>query len=252
MNDSKYEPEEEEDKSNPFVNIIKAILLFIWRIITLPFKLIWYLLKMLNEVRVVALGCLTLIVISIIAIILIFVFKPAFLWEPLKTFLNNDIQTPAIQDVNEQNIYQKINSSGLNEVELSESEVTYLFRKANLINENSVVGLTDNNMVVYFNVDTPESPLWVFIKTKQDITGNLKIDSTGFGRLSMPDFISNWLANGFNSVTDLLGKQNRNSSLVIVMNQILDSKQISSVIRLNSAEIRQEKIILKFDIIGLD
>ena len=244
--------DEENDKSNPFVNIIKAIFSFIWTVITLPFKFIWYLLKLLNDVRMAVLGLLTLIFIIILSLVLIFIFKPAFIWEPLKGFLNSDIQTPIYQNLTEQNIYQKINSGGMNEIMIGESEVTYLFRKANLINENSLIGLTDNTITVYFDADTKESPLWVFIKSRADETGNLKIDSTGFGRFSMPNFVSNWLASGFNAMMDLLGKQNRNSSLVIVMNQILDSKQVAPVIRLKSAEIRQGEIVLKYDIIGLD
>ena len=251
MKDQKQDGEE-EDRSNPMMNIIKAALSFIWTVLTFPFKLIWRFFKMLNEIRVVVLGFLTLIFIIIISIVLIFVFKPAFAWEPLKGFLNNNIQTSNYQDVNEADIYWKINSGGMNNIVINESEVTYLFRKAGLINENSVVGLTDNSMTVYFNTDTKESPLWVFIKADQDSTGNVKISGTGFGRFSMPDFVSNWIATGFNTVLDLLGRQNRSSTMVIVMNQILDSKQVEPIKSLSVAEIRQGEIILKYNITGLD
>ena len=242
----------EEDTSNPFMNFLRAVWHLIWTIVTAPFKLIWHFLKMMNEVRSVVLGLLTFVFLFILAIVLIFVFKPAFAWEPMKGFLNNDIQTPVYQIVSEDNIYWKINGGGMNEIVLTESEVTYLFRKTGMINENSTVGLTDNTITIYFNADTKESPLWVFIKAEIDNTGNLAIKSTGFGRFTMPDFVSNWIASGFNSMIDLLGRQNKNSSLVLVMNQILDSNLVAKTKELASAEIRHQQIILKYNIIGLD
>lgn len=242
----------DEDTSNPFVNMVKTVLRFLWTAITFPFKFVWNFLKMMNNVRIFVLGLITLIFVTILVIILIFIFKPSFAWEPLKGFLNNDIKTPTYQDVSEAKIYQRINSGGLGEIIITESEATYLFRKAGLINENSLIGFTDNSMTVYLNGDSKESPLWIYIKTKTDHDKNLTVESSGFGRFNMPDFVSNWMASGFNSVVDLLGRQNRSSSLIIVMNQVLDSKQIVLTKVLKSAEIRQNVIILKYDITGLD
>jgi len=227
-------------------NLIKGLI----AILLFPFKLIISLLKIINEIRSIALGCITLIILTIIGVILLFIFKPAPIWNPVKDFLNAGLQIDQITSTNNGNIYNRINQSTDNNfiVTLSEDDITTLFRQAGIINSNSIVELRQNQIIIYIDTENNDKPLWVFVSASIDGGNNLVADRSGFGRFDLPGFVSNMVTSGVNTITDFLARQNKSSKAIVVFNQLLDQNQIAKNLTLKSVVVADRQAILTFEL----
>jgi len=247
MVDNTQQIYEEERSPNVFVTIFRALVIALF----FPVRLLIRFFKLLNELRAVILGFITFLFILLIALIVILIFKPPFFWDPIKVYLNADLNNLVTQDVKESDIYNKINLSTDNNgyVELTEDEIVYLFRMFGVLNEKSTIGLKQDKLIMYINTENSDKPLWLFVESTVDERGNLNVSKSGFGRFMLPDFISSSVSKGFGGVLDFLGRQSKNSGMVILFNQVLDQKRVFQDLTLSNVILKDGKAVLLFVIL---
>ena len=258
--DSKRNYRDEDRGENPFVNMLWGL----WAAIKVPFVLLVSFAKMLNEIRVLILSIITIVVFSVIALLLIIIFKPPFAWEPLKDFLNAELRIESGQAANEEDIYKKINelisvtaqnarqnvgqTSLQSEIKLSSADITLLFQKAGIIQSDSIVSVEKDIMRIYMNIDSKEKPLWLLVNLRKNADGNVKVDDVAFKRFGLPGFVAGAMNSSFGGLADILAKQNSKTSSVILLNQVLDNKKINTALSLEQVDFADGFAVLAYTI----
>jgi hypothetical protein len=254
--EKRHEYKDEERGENPFVNMLRGI----WVVIKVPFRLLVSFARMLNEIRVFILSVVTIVIFGFIALLLIVIFKPPFAWEPLKDFLNAELRIESGQAASEDDLYKRINklvvdtaqntdqASIQKEIKLSSADMTLLFQKAGIIKDDSVVSIEKDLMRIYMNIDSKEKPLWLLINLCKNSDGNVKVDEVAFKRFSLPGFVAGAMNSSFSSLTDVLAKQNSKTSSVILLNQVLDNKKISTALSLERVDFIDGYVVLAYKI----
>ena len=139
---------------------------------------------------------LTCIVISMILLLIaaavaIVIFKPAFITEPLKVFLNADYK-PA--DVSEgtssesvKNYIDEVTNATDGEVtfQITEDQLTTLVREKFDENVDVRTGMEENKLQLFIDIAQQGEPLWLIIELS-DNGDNLTFSRIGFGRINTP------------------------------------------------------------------
>lgn len=155
------------------------------------FSLIWNFIKF----------AFLLAVIGLVLLVLTIIFKPPFLWSPLKTFLNGQLSGTATADyvkigssetaVNIDSVLtQMISSDNQNEliVNLTEQEFASLVKSQLPIANNAYLDFNPEQLRLLIDLDGSGEPLWLAINFKLTAQQFGLVDA-GFGILTVPDFL---------------------------------------------------------------
>lgn len=142
-----------------------------------------------------------LAVIGLVLLVLTIIFKPPFLWSPLKTFLNGQLSGTATADyvkigssetaVNIDSVLtQMISSDNQNEliVNLTEQEFASLVKSQLPIANNAYLDFNPEQLRLLIDLDGSGEPLWLAINFKLTAQQFGLVDA-GFGILTVPDFL---------------------------------------------------------------
>ena len=237
-----------KEKGPPWYTQIPKILV---KIITFPFVLIQKILEIIiKTLNLAQSGCMTaafIIMLLFLVLIITVLYKPAFLWNPIKTFLNNDITVATVENIPVDEVYAKINTIGTSNksVPLSNSELTSLIRDFSLLDENLRAVSDDNGMTFYMNIDTKERPLWFRISTEKS-SNKLAIKKIGFGRIDTPNEFAGFLNDTVGIIFGFVEQQVTSENYITFFESILNKSKLNDDLDLKQVEMRKDEVILYF------
>lgn len=209
------------------------------------FKQLWKFLKLIKNLLV---GILIFLFILLIGFVLIFAYKPPFIWNPMKTFLNNDLVLPEVSVQTEDQIYEYINTTAKNQsvVELNESQFTKIAVAKLEISKKNFFKFETDNVLFYLNIDTDERPLWSVLSISVKKNEKLKVQKIGFGRMDTPSFFSSLVNDTVGSVFSFVEKLVTADNNLLAFNQLIDTKKIDKSLTLKDVKVVSEKIVLTY------
>lgn len=160
-----------------------------------------------NKPIIPSLGCRSmvrtvfwLILVFIIFAFYLFIFRPEWAMNPIKSWLNDGLGEEGRQEIiyDKQEIYDQINSSlkgfqlGDNDLLLTKQQLHLLIKGAfpKLIPDPFYLNLDDDKLEIYWDVEADTSkPLWLTATLSSGGGENLQLSRVGFRRLSSPDFL---------------------------------------------------------------
>jgi len=187
--------------------------------------------KVLGSIRkTISLGCFVLILL-IIALVLIIVFKPAFAWNPIKSFLNGSYEEPGITEVTHEGVKQYIDEAITdldNSYTLSESQATILFN--NQFSTNIQIDFEPDIMRLIYDIDkNPDNPLWVMIDLGKNSDGSLEVKRIGFDRVSLPSSVNRFISNYTFKAMNLVQGNFKDQTSISALSIFTDAPSASSI-----------------------
>lgn len=217
-----------------------------------PFHWLWKLLKLIINffklIKNVLLTIFILFIVGIIAVLFIALYKPPFLWNPLKTFLNNEIQ---VIDTNKENvdvIYAMINDKAKKDtfVTLTESQFSKIAFNKLAMAEEDFIKFSKDKMYLYLNTDTKERPLWNVVSINVKTGEKMKIQSFGFGRFDTPQFVSGLLNDTLGTVFTFVENLVTANTNTFAFNELMDTSKLDKSLTLNDVKVEEGKITLSY------
>jgi hypothetical protein len=217
-----------------------------------PFYWIWKLIKLifnfLKLIKNVLITILILFIFGILAVIFVALYKPPFLWNPLKTFLNNEIQVINTNNENVDAIYALINEKGKKDtfVTLTDSQFSKIvFNKLAMAEEN-FIRFSKDKMYLYLNTDTKERPLWNVVSINIKTGEKMKIQSFGFGRFNTPQFVSGLLNDTLGTVFTFVENLVTSNTNIFAFNELMNKEKLDKSLTLNDVKVDEGKITLTY------
>jgi len=184
-----------------------------------------------------------LVQILIVGVILTLIFKPPKLWNPIKSYLNDNVKAQQT-DVKLEDIYTKINNSqGIEIISLDSDEVGLLLEESYSQFDNIDVVLDQDSLQLFFNIDkSQEYPLWIKTEFEEMSDHGLRLQSIGFVKYNIPEsFVSKITSNEYTiGILDILNKE----SVEDMVSQVIDNDLLSTDITITSATISQGELVL--------
>lgn len=152
-------------------------------------------------------GCLLFIILLVLLGAFIY-FRPGFVWNGVKDFLNQGYQpnTEASVDyISDAQVIQQLQEEG--SVEISEQELqTLVWNKTN--SQGYYVDVEPNYVRIVRDLDkNTQNPLWFMIEFGQGSDSRLNLTKIGFQRFGMPSFLRDSISNMLFSALDVSGTE---------------------------------------------
>lgn len=213
-----------------------------------PFKLLIMPFKLLGLIRkAITTGCF-FIVLGIILFVLFIVFRPVFLWNPFKDFLNEGLQ-PYPMEIDMQGFYEaaSITASTTRRLEITEEELAALF-KQHLTDETDLrTQISPDRVRVMVNVEESDHPLWLVADISKNEADTFSLTNAGFVRFGFPGGINSVIGDRIFSVLDLKKQQVAGNSNTRFFNFLLDHARFTKNVVLKDVELEEGRIILNFE-----
>lgn len=226
--------------------IVGAAILFPFKML---YKLLEIILKTLNLLQTTCLTITFIVVLVLLGLIITILYKPAFVWNPLKTYLNSDMYVNDITQVDMNGLYERISMEGISEgrAALSDSELTYLIRDFTLLDERLRTHSTANGMVMFMNIDTNERPLWFRVETLKE-NNRLVVSRVGFGRFDTPNELAGFLNDTVGIVFSIIEQQVTAENYLTFFDQIINETKLDRRLHLSSVELKEGSAVLYFEV----
>lgn len=213
-----------------------------------PFLPIKWLFQGINGCRqLVVTGCF-LIVVFIVALVLTVIFRPPFLWNPLKAFLNDDFNPPPPAEASADEVYAGISDQadeGLT-ASISEQQLSVLLSERIQQGKEVRVDMEDKLMRILVNIDTSDSPLWLALDIVQE-DDKLAITRIGFGRLSLPEGVNSFLSDQIFAVLQLTKQQIAGSTTVKFTDLLIDQNKIEGGVSISAIAFAPDELQISFN-----
>lgn len=186
--------------------------------------------------NILSAGCLLVIILLLLTLYTV-IFKPPFLWEPAKNFLNADLVIPEKSTSSSSEIRERIESDllSLDEITVDESELAVLLADKVGVANDLRTAITPEGIIVYVNIDSPDAPLWLKLNLAESEEGSIKMQEIGFERVGMPEAFKAGVNNNFESLLEFL---KRDSDIALITELIgLDESESLAQIELGEGEL---------------
>ena len=217
-----------------------------------PFHWLWKLLRLIINffklIKNVLLTILILFIVAVLAVIFIALYKPPFLWNPVKTFLNNEIQVVDTSKENADTIYAMMNEKAKKDtfVTLTEGQFSKIaFAKLGMANDD-FIRFSKDKIYFFLNTDTKERPLWNVVSINVKTGEKMKIQSFGFGRFDTPQFVSGLLNDTLGTVFTFVENLVTANTNTFAFNELMDASKLDRALTLNDVKVDEGKITLTY------
>jgi hypothetical protein len=223
-------------------------------ILLFPIKLIYRLLEIiLKALNLVQTTCLTIafiIIILVLGLVIVVLYKPEFLWNPIKTYLNADMVVNEVDTISLDSLYERINTevAANGQVTINNSELTVLIRDFTLLDKKLRVKSHQDGMLFYINIDSEQRPLWFRVETIK-LNNKMVVDKVGFGRFNTPNDLAGFLNDTVGIVFSVIEQQVTAKNYVTFFDQILNKSKLQPGLTLNSVEMQQDQVSLYFTVL---
>lgn len=202
-----------------------------------PFKIVWKLIKSVKNL--IYAGCF-LIIASIIALVVIIIFRPPIVWDPIKGFINSDLEPTAASEQSADQIIKKVESDAANgKVTISESELAVLVKDKVGFDSEVRANIDTGGLDIYINNEKEGNPLWVVVSMKQT-EDKIEVDKIGFERISAPQSITSRISSGITEVLDFL----KRDDMVSLVSEVLKTSEVSS--NITDVKLMDGEIVITF------
>lgn len=197
------------------------------------------------------LTALMIIILTLLATVLILIYKPPIFWNPIKTFLNDNISKPvAAKDETEtlEELYKRINLTALSNesVTITDSELTLIMRSNTFLEDKCFIKTTKDSMKFFINIDSEERPLWFITETKINNENRIEVENAGFGKFNTPQEVAAIVNDTLGVVFQFIEQQVTADSVVAAFSQIIDTSRINEKLELEKVEFEDASIVLFF------
>ncbi len=212
------------------------------------FKGLWGFIKLIKNTLLTA---LMILILAFLGLVLILIYRPPLFWNPIKTFLNNNVTQPvAINNPEKalEDLYKKINLTALSDqpVLVNDSELTLLMQHNTFLADKCFVKTSKNAMHFYIDIDNNERPLWFVTKTIINKENRIEIAEAGFGRFNTPQAVAAIVNDTLGLVFQFIENQVTADSVSTAFNEIIDTERLNENIELNQVEFNDGFVILFF------
>jgi len=196
-------------------------------------------------------GCKSCACLSCLGIILIIVlfgailfFRPPFIWNAIKSFLNDGYNPPTYDSQDSSavvdNITKKVEAKGT--VEITEKELQALLR-SELGSSDVRIDVEPSYLRIASDIDdNEEHPLWLIIELAKTNDNKLKITKIGFERIDAPDFLGDAITDSAFQALDLSSTSEENDEAEQLVSTLIDAKDQG--ISLESVRFDKDKITI--------
>lgn len=228
-------------------NGILTVLLFPIKLIS---RLLEIILRALNLVQTTCLTLAFIIILVVLGLVIVVLYKPEFLWNPIKTYLNADMVVTEVETVSLDNLYEKINTevSANGQVVINNSELTTMIRDFTLLNKKLRVRSLQDGMLFFINIDNEERPLWFRVETLKQ-NNKMVVDKVGFGRFDTPNDLAGFLNDTVGIVFSVIEQQVTAKNYITFFDQILNKSKLQPGLSLSSVDMRQDQVYLYFNVL---
>jgi hypothetical protein len=185
-------------------------------------------------------GCLMmgLAIIAIMTVGYVLIARPPGVWEPLKQWLNADLQAPTTEEPSLEAVYSKLQDQvktfqiGENKLHITAAELQVLIstQLGNLFPGKVFVNVSTAHARLFWNVDTKESiPLWAVAEFRPDQQQKLVLTKLGTPRIGIPSFLNQPATNLLLSGLEF-GRQREFKDLVHVILDLPENVEVKGVV----------------------
>ena len=212
-----------------------------------PFKIIGWIFNLMGKIRQIILTGCVIIVLLVVLLVVTLVVKPAILWNPLKAFLNDNINPVALEDKQIQDIYADINKQSKDTLvaQLNSNDVANLMRQKVKRDTDLRVELEPQLMRILVNIDTDEHPLWLVAELHQE-NEKMSLSKVGFGRFGLPGGINSFLGDQLFSLLTLTRQQLAGSTSTDLFSLLIDKGALNSGYIIKSVDFDQDQATIGF------
>lgn len=208
-------------------------------------------LRFLLNCRCLFTGCFLFVVVTAVALVLLITQKPAFIYNPLKDFLNAGLEQNEVPVLGINQVYTDLNKQveafevGENTLVISEAQLRALvqdkLRDSNLHQLN--LDLRDGTIKIYTNIEQPQyadKPLWLVVEISE-IENQPQVTKIGSERIPLPAFLNEAVQKLLFSVLDLAGQDMKLGFVGIVL-------PLPDNIEFKDLRIKDDKLELDIDV----
>ncbi len=225
---------------------------------------------------IACLGCITPILLILISIIII-VFQPDSIWNPVKGVLNNNLNTEnyvnikEVADSDEMKDFsftnklnmQIQNSQNLDETQnnlesqdtnlqntdqvddfnsqitISEKELAFLLKDRFLSPENIYLDIKENKIQLMADIDDKGEPLWIYIDIEKQ-NNQFVLSKSGFGLFCFPQSMIEGVQNTMSKGLDIINIKDQGE----VFQKLTSTNED---IKIESIEIQNDQLLIKYE-----
>jgi hypothetical protein len=175
------------------------------------------------------------IIALIAATVAIFIFKPAFIFEPLKTFINGPYESGSTpKEVSASQIEDAVNlategKKGDVTFQISEDEISSLVKQRADGTYDMRAQVEENRLIILTNIAEEGNPLW-FVVEFTDKGDSVELSHLGLGRVNTPEFLRTFLKGQllkiFGSFSEDLKVQTTEELANSLLNKFLDADAV--------------------------
>lgn len=163
-------------------------------------------------------GCLLFLLLIVIIAACIY-FRPSFVWNPLKSYLNNDYAPESQESMSASNVRDQVKAS-LEEDEINfditEQEMQALIEDK-LESDEYYIDIEPNYIRLVRDIDSStDKPLWLIFEVGQGSNDELEFTKLGFEKTGAPGFLRDVLSKSLFSVLDLSDTEGENDAVRFV------------------------------------
>ncbi|MCA9383110.1 hypothetical protein KC909_01975 [Candidatus Dojkabacteria bacterium] len=193
-----------------------------------PFKILWQ--SLLSIKKIISIGC-TLLLLALISLILVLIFRPDPLWNPLKSFINDNYSPEQAS--------QEYSYNAGEEIIVSEQDLAYLIQK-NLNTDKAIATeLEPGKISIFLNIDSNEKPLWVKTVFEVSESGYVELKEIGLVRFNLPQLITSKLDSLLGRLLDVFNSEDIDN----VLEQLFAEE-----FRIFNVRIEENQIILQSEV----
>ncbi len=186
-------------------------------------------------------GCLGFVLLLILLGLMIY-FRPPFLWNATKKFLNagyspNNYEKLSTESVIE-SIKNDLSDDGL--AQISEAELQNL-AEDNLNIDDLFIDVEPNYFRIVSNLEDNDNPLWFIFEIGQGSDNSVKVTKIGFERVGVPGFLQDTLSKGVFSAIDFTTNTGDDDSIKLIK-LLLDAEDEN--ININSVRFDKDIVVV--------
>jgi len=162
-------------------------------------------------------GCLGIIFV-VVVIGAILYFRPPFIWNTIKSFLNDGYEPTAYQNVAASDVIKDISTEleQDSEVEITELQLQALVQRE-FDSDQVRVDVEPSFFRVVLDIeDDNDRPLWLIFEIGQQSDDNLKVTKIGFERIDAPDFLQDRVSDSAFGALEVTGAEGENDAIRLV------------------------------------
>jgi hypothetical protein len=199
------------------------------------------------------LACLTVVLflLLIAGIIALIIFKPSFVTEPLKIFLNGEYNPQTSDGVSQESVdgyIDEVTNAENGEVtfQLTEEQLNTLVRSRISRDLDLRTEVVPNSLRLHVDVASTGGPLWVVFELSES-SGQLNVSRLGLGRINSPSIFREFLKDQAFRLIGSLSEDLRVQSSEELVNSLIED-ELRTDVTIQNVEFREDLVVVTVEL----